>query len=85
MAAGVSDVSDDESVDLAADLADAVELLREEDAIAAEEKRLVKEYPAGTCNAEDAWSDFMKREREFKKRRTAFLREPQVEVKHGES
>lgn len=53
----------------------AAELLREEDAIAAAEKRLAKEYPAGSCNAEDAWSDHDKRVREFKERRDAFLRE----------
>ena len=26
-----------------------------------EEKKMEKEYPMGSCNAEDAWSDFFKR------------------------
>jgi len=36
--------------------------IKEHVAIEKEEKRMLKEYPAGTCNAEDAWRDFCNKE-----------------------
>lgn len=37
--------------------------VKEHVAIQKEEQQLRKVYPAGTCNAEDAWRDFGNRER----------------------
>jgi hypothetical protein len=36
--------------------------IKEHVAIQKEEKRMRKEYPMGSCNAEDAWRDFGRRE-----------------------
>ena len=36
--------------------------IKEHVAIQKEETRMEKDYPAGTCNAEDAWHDFGERE-----------------------
>ena len=45
-------------------------------ACADEEKRMEKEYPMGTCNAEDAWRDFFRRkERSDSNMKNMVLRE----------
>ena len=36
--------------------------VKEHVAIQKEEARMRKDYPSGTCNAEDAWRDFCDRE-----------------------
>lgn len=36
--------------------------VKEHVAIQKEERRMRKDYPPGTCNAEDAWRDFGRRE-----------------------
>lgn len=45
----------------AQDAQELVDALKEHQAVIAEEKRMDREYPMGTCNAEDAWRDFFKR------------------------
>lgn len=48
-----------------------------------DEKRMQKQYPAGTCNAEDAWSEFSKQENEAWKRARTALQQLATEEKKG--